>query len=199
MAITCLFLATCRGGESTNLNDFLEMLPPETDSMLYMNMARLLEDDDLITAQGVAAQWDTSFYASAQVKGKVILAIGEQDEQERDVLRDGLRDDLTDRDYDGEEVHGVEVWVDISEAWPSWEALAFLPNGLLLYAQEESLVENMLRRRARGGSSFQDKAGGVASSLSSGVMLWVIQNCEGSDCVIEGRSIEKEGFTGLQS
>ena len=186
LAVTCLFVAACRGGGSTHLNDFLEMLPRDTEEMLYVNMARLLEDDDLIEPQGIAKEWDTSFYAVAQVNGNDIMALGEQDDEERDTLKD----DLTDAAYD--EVSGVEVWVDTSESWPAWEALAFLPNGLVLYAEEESLMENMLRRRERGGSSFQDKVGGMVSSLSPGIMLWILQNCEGSDCVIEGRSVEKE-------
>ena len=138
LAVICLFLtAACRGGGAARVNDFLEMLPRDAEGIVYVNTARLYDDDDWRDQyRSLADGWDNddfssdygirlrdlSYIATAEVDSEDVVVLGGLEE----AYKDDLRDDLNNQDYDEDEIRGVEVWVDTSE---SWEAFAFLPNG----------------------------------------------------------------------
>ena len=207
--LLCFILAACGGGGDGggSVNDFMELLPRDAEGMVYVNTAQIMEDDDLRGLhREVAYEWasaefssdygirlrDTSYVAFAEVDNDNIYALGGLEVDDRD----DLRDELDDYDYDEDEIRGVEVWVNTSAYL---EAFAFLPNGSVLIAEYEDLMDDVLRRRERGGSSLQEEAGGLVSSLSSGAVMVVTPYCgqvyrSGTDdCAFFGFSVEKEG------
>ncbi len=203
MTMLCALLITScvgggGGGGGDAVNDLLKMLPRDAEGALYVNTARLDDDDNLSDLrQDVADEWDdTNFYSNCGVRLRDLrsIAFGEVNGDDVFILGeledlDDLRDELDDQDYDEDEIRGVEVWLDTSEFW---EAFAFLPNGSVLVAEEEDLMEDLLRRRDRGGSSMYDEVKGILPDLSADIYMVVgtDSDCYYSRCEVIGFSVE---------
>lgn len=181
------------GGGSGESDAFLRMLPGDAGGMLYVNMARLQEDGDLLYFRRmVEGQLDDDFSSDFGISpGDVtyiafapgIYVFGGAGDGE------ALRNVLQDRGYQKEEVRGVEVMARASE---NWEAFAFLPNGAVMLADDEELMEDLLRRRDRGTTSLYDEVSDVMSPLSTEIATVVTPYCSfSSDCIFEGVSFEK--------
>ena len=163
---------------------------------LYLDVAAIGGDDDLRDFRRSAeSNWDFDAY-DLDFRDLDYMAFSEEDGGGDVYLLGGvddrdLRDELDDRDYDDDdEIDGVEVWVDSSS---TWEAFAFLPGGAVLIAYSEDDMEDMLRRRDRGGSSLDDEIGDVWRDLPSGYMRMVTSaECGYDDCEVFGLSLEKE-------
>ena len=202
IAALSLLLAAgaCLGGGSGSAergaDNFIKMLSGDAESVVYLDVAALEDDDDLSDLRrSVESDWDFDSYdidprdldymayAEEDGGGDVFLLGGADD-------RD-LRDELDDRGYDDDEIYGVEVWIDSSS---TWEAFAFLSGGAVLIAYYEDDMEDMLRRRDRGGSSLDDEVGDVWRALPSGYLRAVGANCDdvADGCVGLGMSLEKE-------
>ena len=202
IAALSLLLAAgaCLGGGSGSAergaDNLTKMLSGDAKSVAYLDVAALEDDDNLSDLRrSVESDWDFESYdidlwdldymarAEEDGGGDVILlgGVGDRD----------LRDELDDRGYDDDEIDGVEVWVDSSS---TWEAFAFLPGGAVLIAYYEDDMEDMLRRRDRGGSSLDDAMGDVWRDLPSGYLRAGSTNCDdlADGCVGLGLSMEKE-------
>ena len=190
-----LLVAACGGGGgSAGAEDFMKMLSDDAYGVLYVDISAVDGDDDLRDVRrDLENDWDFESYDldlrdldyvafSEEEGGGDVYLLGGVDDL------DDLRDELDDLDYDDDEIRGVEVWVDSSR---TWEAFAFLPGRAVLIAYDEDDMEDMLRRRDRGGSSLDDDLGGVWRDLPSGFMK-AVGSCSYRDCDFWGFSVEKE-------
>ena len=172
----------------------MRMLSDDAAGVLYLDVAALDGDDDLRDLRrSVESDWDFDSY-DLDLRDLDYVAFSEEDGGGDVFLLSGvddrdLRDELDDRDYDEDEISGVEVWVDSSS---TWEAFAFLPGGAVLIAYYEDDMEDMLRRRDRGGSSLDDELGDLWRELPSGHTRVVGQGCDYADCDFIGISFEKK-------
>ncbi len=200
VAFGALLAAACGGGGSGqgDADAFLKMLPGDAKGMLYVNMTRLQEDGDLLNFRRmVEGQLDDDFSSDYGISPGDVTYIAFAEVGNYDVYVFGgagngeaLRNVLQDRGYREKEIRGVEVWERASE---DWEAFAFLPNGSVLLAEDEGLMEDLLRRRDRSTSSLYDEISDVMSPLSTETAMLVTPYCSfSSDCVFEGISFEKE-------
>ncbi len=199
-ALSLLLAAVaCLGGGGSGAErgaeDLMQMLSGDAESVAYLDVAALEDDDDFSNLRrSVESDWDFDSYdidlwdldymalAVEDGGGDVFLLAGADD-------RD-LRDELDDRGYDDDEVDGVEVWTDSSS---TWVAFAFLSGGDVLIAEYEDDMEDMLRRRDRGGSSLDDEIGDVWRDLPSGYLRMGTANCDdlADGCEVFGASMEK--------
>ncbi len=176
----------------------MQMLSADAAGVLFLDVAAIDGDADLgdfrrsaesdwaFDAYGIDLRdLDYMAYAEEDGGGDVYLLGGADD-------RD-LRDELDDRGYDDDEIDGVEVWTDSSS---TWEAFAFLPGGAVLIAYYEDDMEDMLRRRDRGGSSLDDEMGDVWRDLPPGYLRVGIGTGSCDDawdgCKVAGVSLEKK-------
>ncbi len=186
------------GGGGGSAEDFIKMLSGDAEGVLYVDVAAIEDDDDLSDLRrSVESDWDFDSY-DIDLRGLDYMAYAEEDGGGDVYLLGGaddrdLRDELDDRGYDDDEIDGVEVWVDSSS---TWEAFAFLPGGAVLIAYYEEDMEDMLRRRDRGGSSLDDAMGDVWRDLPSGCLRVGLGagNCDNTwdGCEAAGVSVEKE-------
>ena len=207
VAALSLLLAACLGGGSLGggsgsagrgAEDLMQMLSADATGVLFLDVAAIDGDADLgdfrrnaesdwaFDAYGIDLRdLDYMAYAEEDGGGDVYLLGGADD-------RD-LRDELDDRGYDDDEIDGVEVWTDSSS---TWEAFAFLPGGAVLIAFYEDDMEDMLRRRDRGGSSLDDEIGDVWRDLPPGYLRVGIGTGSCDDtwggCKVAGVSLEKK-------
>lgn len=169
------------------------MLSDDTTRVVYSDIAAIRDDGDLRQLRkAMESAWpfeayyidlrDLDYVASSVEGSDLIFFLGGLGDL------DGLRDELDDLDYDDDEYRDVEIWVNRSS---QWEAFAFLPGGNVLTADYEAL-KDLLRRRDRGGTSFYDDIGDLWSSLPSGVMRGIYDDCNYKDCDFVGWSIAKE-------
>ena len=206
LLLPLLLAAACGGGGGGDaVKDLLQILPRDADGMLYVDTRKVLDDDDLRgLRRAVESAWDDTEFSSdygIYLRDLSYVAFAEIDSADLFVLGglgdpDDLRDELDDQGYDEDEIRDVEVWVDTGEYW---EALAFLPNGSVLVAEEESVMEDVLRRRDRGSSSLYDEVEGVVSSLSSGLLLGIGTDCSFTDCTAVGFSFEKKDLRDVKA
>ncbi len=179
----------------------MQMLSDDASGVSYLNVAAIDGDDDFTDLRGDAESawafdaydiefWDLDYVAFSQEDGGgYIYFLGGVDDRD-------LRDELDHWDYDDEEIRGVEVWIDSSS---TWEAFAFLPGGAVLIASNEDDMEDMLRRRDRGGSSLDDEMGNAWRDLPPGYMRIVTSvGCAYSDCEFFGLSVEKENSLSVE-
>ena len=188
------------GGSAENFieDNFIKMLSGDAEGVLYVDVAALEDDADLgDLRRSMESDWDFDSY-DIDLRGLDYMAYAEEDGGGHVYLLGGadgrdLRDELDDRDYDDDEIDGVEVWVDSSS---TWEAFAFLPGGAVLIAYYEDDMEDMLRRRVRGGPSLDDEMGDVWRDIPSGYLRLGIGtgNCDDAwdGCEAVGVSLEKE-------
>ena len=186
------------GGGGGSAEDLIKMLSGDAEGVLYLDVAALEDDDDLSDLRrSVESDWDFDSY-DIDLRDLDYMAYAEEDGGGHVYLLGGagdrdLRDELDDRGYDDDEIDGVEVWVDSST---TWEAFAFLPGGAVLIAYYEEDMEDMLRRRDRGGSSLDDEMGDVWRDLPSGYLRAGLgaANCDDTwdGCEAVGVSLEKE-------
>ena len=185
------------GGGGGSAENLIRMLSGDAEGVLYVDVAALEDDDDLSDLRrSVESDWDFDSY-DIDLRNLDYMAYAEEDGGGDVFLLGGvddrdLRDELDDRGYD-DEIDGVEVWVDSSS---TWEAFAFLPGGGVLIAYYEEDMEDMLRRRDRGGSSLDDEMGDVWRDLPSGYLRVGLGagNCDDTwdGCEAAGVSLEKE-------
>ena len=189
-----MLAAACGGNDGPE--EFMRMLPADTSYILYSDVARIRDDEDLRhLRKAMESAWpfetyyvdfrDVDYVASSVEGSDSIFFLGGLGDL------DGLRDELDELDYDDDEYRDVEIWVGGSS---HWGAFAFLPGGNVLAADYEA-VKDLLRRRDRGGASLYDDAGDLWSSLPSGVMRGIYNNCIRADytgCDFLGWSIAKE-------
>jgi hypothetical protein len=191
LALLSLFVAACGGGGGPE--EFMRMLSDDATRIAYSDIAAISDDGDLRQLRrAMESAWpfepyyidlrDLDYVASSVEGSDPIVFFGGFDDL------DGLRDELDDLDYDDDEYRDVEVWVNPSS---QWESFAFLPGGNVLAADYEAL-KDLLRRRDRGGTSLYDDIGDLWSSLPSGVMRGVYNDCNYRDCDFVGWSIAKE-------
>ena len=184
------------GSAGGGAEDFMQMLSDDARGVLYLDVAAIDGDVDLRDfRRSLESSWtfdsydldllDLDYVAfSEEDGGGDVYLLGGVDD------RDDLKDELDDRDYDDDEIYGVEVWIDSSS---TWEAFAFLPGGAVLIAYSEDDMEDMLRRRDRGGSSLDDELGDIWRELPSGHERIVIASgCDYDDCDFYGFSVEKK-------
>ncbi len=186
------------GGGGGSAENFIKMLSGDAEGVLYVDVAALEDDDDLSDLRrSVESDWDFDSY-DIDLLDLDYMAYAEEDGGGDVYLLGGvndrdLRDELDDRGYDDDEIDGVEVRVDSSS---TWEAFAFLPGGAVLIAYYEEDMEDMLRRRDRGGSSLDDAMGDVWRDLPSGYLRVGLGagNCDNTwdGCEAVGVSLEKE-------
>ncbi len=186
------------GGDAGEADSFLRMLPGDAEGMLYVNMARLQEDGDLLHFRRmVEGQLDDDFSSDFGISTGDVTYIAFAEVDDYDVYAFGgagngeaLKNELQAQGYEEKDVRGIEVWAQTSEYW---EAFAFLPNGSVLLAEDEGLMEDLLRRRDRGTSGLYDEVSDVKSPLSTEIAIVVTPYCSfSSDCIFEGVSFEKE-------
>lgn len=173
----------------------MQMLSDDAAWVLYLDVAEIDGDDDLRDFRRSLESIGGFDDYDVDVRDLDYMAISEEDSGGGVYLLGGvddrdLRDELDDRDYYDDDIYGVEVWVDSSS---TWEAFAFLPGGAVLIAYSEDDMEDMLRRRDRGGSSLDDELGDVWRDLPSGYMRLVTSaECDYDDCEVFGFSVEKK-------
>lgn len=184
------------GSGGTGAEDLMKMLSRDAGGILYVDVAAVDGDDDLRPVRrDLENDWVFESSYDLDLRDLDYVAFSEEDGGGDVYLLSGvgdlddLRDELDDLDYDEDEFRGVEVWTDSSR---TWEAFAFLPGGAVLIAYYEDDMEDMLRRRDRGGSSLDDDLGGIWRELPSGFMKGVANSCNFSNCDFVGFSIEKE-------
>ena len=190
-----LIAVACGDGGGGSPDDFMRMLSDDAEGIVYLDVSAIEDDNDLRDMRRSAeSDWDFDSY-DLDLRDLDYVAFSEEDGGGDVYLLGGvddlddLRDELDDRDYDDDEIDGVEVWVDSSS---TWEAFAFLPGNAVLIAYYEDDMEDMLRRRDRGGSSLMHELGNVWGALPSGFVRLVTANCPYSDCDFSGWSVEKE-------
>lgn len=196
-ALLALSVAACGGGGGPE--EFMRMLSDDITRVVYSDIAAIRDDGDLRQLRrAMESAWpfeayyidlrDLDYVATSVEGSDPILFLGGLGDL------DGLRDELDDLDYDDDEYRDVEIWVNGSS---QWEAFAFLPGGNVLTADYEAL-KDLLRRRDRGGTSFYDDIGDLWSSLPSGVMRGIYDDCNYRDCDFVGWSIAKENSWDLK-
>ena len=197
--LSALLGAACGGGGGSGEADaFLKMLPDDARGALYVNMAQVWEDGDLVHFRlMIEDQMDGDFSSDYGIRVRDVgyIAFAEVDDYDIYVFgglddREALRDKLQAQGYEEKGIRGVEVWTRASK---SREAFAFLPDGSVLVTENEELAEDLLRRRDRGSASLYEEVSHVASSLSTDIAVVVKPYCPDSlDCDFEGISFQKE-------
>lgn len=200
LALVLLLAVACGGGGGGgSAGDLLKLLPPDdTDSVTYVDIPGVIEalDDHRRLRSDLEDEWDRQDFAEdldidvrdldyvayADTDDGYVVMLGGVDEED-------LRDALDDEDYDDDEIRDVEAWLNPSRRW---EAFAFV-DGAVLAATDEDLMEDMLRRRDRGSSSFQDEAGDLWGAVPAGVAKQLEAQYCGPGCLMVVWSVEDKG------
>ncbi len=181
------------------INDTLRLLPRDTTIVLYIDLAALYYDEDLRPIRRDAEnEWenladfednfnvrlqDLKNLVDADIEGWNLFVLGGLEHL------DGLRDELDDLDYDEDEIRGVEVWLDGAA---DWEALAFLPGGVVLAAENQSTMEDVPRRRDSESSSKYDEVGDIVSDFPDDILVRLAMCHRGRGCLL-GIGLQKKG------
>jgi hypothetical protein len=178
------------------LGDLLKLLPPgDVDTVTHVDIPGVIKalDDHRGLRNELEDEWDDQDFADdldIDVRDLDYVAYADTDDGYVVLLggvdMEDLRDALDDEDYNDDEIKDVEVWVNASRRW---EALAFVDEAVLV-AGDEDLMEDMLRRIDRDGSSFHDEAGDLWGSPPTGVAKQLEAQYCGPCCVMVAWSVE---------
>ena len=176
----------------------MKLLPRDAERVIHVDVPETLKalEDQRDARDDLEDEWEDlglSDTYDIDIRDLDSIASGETDDGDWVFLLAGLdledlRDALDDEDYDEDEIGDVEVWINTSYRW---EAFAFL-DGSALIADDEDVMEDMLRRRERGSSSYHDEAGDFWSDVPAGAGKYITTDCD-SYCLFYGYSFARKG------
>ena len=178
LGILISLTAGCGGGASSIIKEIMQLLPDDTDYLMYADIASLRSDrdfEDQYDDLESMFEYDLDMIGlDASDVDSVTFAVSDDYYCEwtfitGDFDLDDFRDALEDDYYDEDEYRGVEIWSD------GYDAYALIDD-MIVYCDDEDALEDAIKRSVGEGSSsmYDDEDfADVFNQTPSGVLVGI--------------------------